>query len=67
MKILREHDKFDAVDFVPGGRVTLVSTPEEEAQMRAEFEVAKAAGVDVSRVQWLSKEEVQSVSGFNAI
>lgn len=61
-KILKENNKFEAVDFVQGGRVILLYTKEQQDNMRAEFEAAKAAGVNVSRVQWLSKAEVQSVS-----
>ena len=40
----------------------MLYTKEQQENMRAEFEIAKAAGVNVSRVQWLSKDEVQSVS-----
>lgn len=63
-KILQDNDKVQHVDFVQGGRVILLFTEREQEDLRAEFEAAKTAGVDVSKVQWLRKEEVQSVSFF---
>ena len=65
-KILKDNNKVDDVDFVPGGRVILLFTALEQQAARVEYEAAKAAGIDVSDVQWLSKDEVQSVGAFIA-
>lgn len=66
-KILQDNDKVQHVDFVQGGRVILLFTEREQEDLRAEFDAAKAAGVDVSEVQWLTKEEVQSVRFFKGL
>ena len=50
------------VDLVEGVRTNLFLTNEEEADARDEFEAAKAAGIDVSAVEWLSQSEVEKVS-----
>ncbi|KAI0686323.1 FAD dependent oxidoreductase [Cytidiella melzeri] len=57
-RILNDTGKTEDVDFVSGGRVILLFTQEEEEATRIEFEAAKAAGIDVSEVHWLTKEEV---------
>ena len=49
------------VDLVEGSRTILFFTKEEEAEARAEYEVAKEAGVDISAAEWLSEGEVEKV------
>jgi hypothetical protein len=49
------------VDLVEGSRTILFFTNEEEAEARADYEAAKAAGVDVSAAEWLSEGEVEKV------
>lgn len=51
----------DEVDLVEGSRMNLFFTKEEEAEARDEYEAAKAAGIDVSAVEWLSEGEVEKV------
>ena len=60
-KILEETRKADDVDFVSDGRVILLFSKEEEELTRSEFEAAKAAGIDVSEVEWFTKEETKEV------
>lgn len=49
------------VDFISSGRVIFLFTEEEEAFTHAEFEAAKASGLDMSGVTWFTKEETQEV------
>jgi hypothetical protein len=49
------------VDLVEGVRTNLFLTNEEEAEARNEYEAARAAGIDVSAVEWLSRSEVEKV------
>ncbi|KAH8980511.1 FAD dependent oxidoreductase [Lactarius hatsudake] len=51
------------VDLVEGVRTNLFFTSEEEAKARDEYEAAKAAGVDVSVVEWLSQSDVKETYG----
>ncbi|KAF8264508.1 FAD dependent oxidoreductase-domain-containing protein [Lactarius quietus] len=51
------------VDLVEGVRTNLFLTSEEEAEAQTEYEAAKAAGVDVSAVEWLSQSEVEETYG----
>ena len=49
------------VDLIEGTRTALFFTKEEEAAARDEYEAAKAAGIDVSAVEWLTEVEVEKV------
>lgn len=49
------------VDMIEGSRTILFFTEDEEAEARYEYEVAKAAGINVSVAEWLSKDEVEKV------
>ena len=49
------------VDLVEGVRTNLFLTNEEEAEARHEYKAARAAGIDVSAVEWLSQSEVEKV------
>jgi hypothetical protein len=51
----------DEVDLVEGSRTILFFTEEEEAEARDEYEAAKAAGINVSDVEWLSEDEIEKV------
>ncbi|EKM50832.1 uncharacterized protein PHACADRAFT_264345 [Phanerochaete carnosa HHB-10118-sp] len=62
-RILKEHDKIEQVDFVPGGRVILLFTSQEYEEARADYDAATEAGIDLSDVEWLSPEEVQAEFG----
>jgi hypothetical protein len=55
------------VDLVEGVRTNLFFTAEEEAAARGEYDAAKAAGVDVSAVEWLSQRKVEEVRQMAAI
>lgn len=65
LKVIREHGRETDVDLVSGGLTELAFSEQELAEAKADFAAAQAAGVDVSRVKWLSKEEVQEVSTFS--
>ena len=51
----------DEVDLVEGVRTNLFFTSEEKVEAREEYEAAKAAGIDVSAVEWLSQRKVEEV------
>ena len=55
------------VDLVEGVRTNLFFTAEEKAKARGEYEAARAAGVDVSAVEWLSRRKVEAVRPITAI
>lgn len=60
-KILQGSNKVDDVDLVSDGRVILLFSKQEEELTRAEFEAAKAAGINLSDVEWLTKDETEEV------
>ncbi|KAA1470062.1 DAO-domain-containing protein [Dentipellis sp. KUC8613] len=64
-KIVTDAGLEDAIDFVDGGRTNLFLTEEEEKGAKADFEAAKNAGVDLSSIEWLEKDEVQKRYGAN--
>ncbi|KAE9401989.1 FAD dependent oxidoreductase [Gymnopus androsaceus JB14] len=53
----------DAVDLVAGGHVTMFATDGEYSRAKDDYEAAKAAGVDLEGVEWLSVEEMRSTYG----
>lgn len=55
------------VDLVDGGHIELIFTNEEADYMKADYDAAKAAGVNLDGVEWLSKEFMQSVSQWSYI
>jgi glycine/D-amino acid oxidase-like deaminating enzyme len=55
------------VDLVEGVRTNIFFTAEEEAEARHEYDAARAAGVDVSSVEWLSQRKVEEVRQITAI
>ncbi len=57
----------DEVDLVEGSRTILFFTKEEEAEAWREYEAAKAVGINVSVVEWLSEGEVEKVQYLRLI
>lgn len=63
IRILKENNMTEYVDLVPGGRLYLLFTEEEYTVGHADYLAAAEAGIDVSDVRWLSKEQVQNEFG----
>lgn len=61
VKIANESGKTDALDLVSGGRNHLLFTDEEVAEADLDYATAKAAGVDLTDVEFLTKEHVEEV------
>ncbi|TFK68906.1 FAD dependent oxidoreductase [Pluteus cervinus] len=61
--IIHQHGLGPAVDLVKGGHITLFVTDKEEAQVRADYDAAKAAGVELHEIKWISKEEMRANYG----
>jgi phage-related protein len=51
----------NGVDLVAGVRTVLFFTKEEQAEAYDEYEAAKAAGMNVASVEWLTESEVEEV------
>lgn len=62
LKILHETQLGPHVDLVEGGRTILLFTKEEYETTREDYVAAKAAGIDLDGVEWLSKEEAEQAS-----
>ncbi|KAI0782801.1 FAD dependent oxidoreductase [Abortiporus biennis] len=62
-KIIKSNGKESEVDLVPGGRLNLFFTQNEHDEAIMDFEAAKAAGADISDIEWFSKEEVEKRFG----
>jgi hypothetical protein len=60
--ILHTEELGDAVDLVQGGHAELLFTEKESETAKANFDSAKSAGVDLSRVEWITKDQMESVS-----
>ncbi|KIP01827.1 hypothetical protein PHLGIDRAFT_131084 [Phlebiopsis gigantea 11061_1 CR5-6] len=58
VKVIREHGREVDVDLVSGGCMQLFFSEQELADARADFAAAQDAGIDVSQVEWMGKEEV---------
>lgn len=61
LDIIKSHHLEEAVDLTPWGHIDLLLTDMEVQNARADFETAEAAGVDVSSVEWISKETMNEV------
>ncbi|KAJ7210403.1 FAD dependent oxidoreductase [Mycena pura] len=59
VKIIRGQGWAGTVDLVEGGHTSLFLTPNEQADLKADFEAAKAAGIELKDVRWLTEEETQ--------
>jgi hypothetical protein len=62
LRIVREHNLGNIVDLSSGAHLMLFVTEKEEMDAKADYAAAEAAGLDVSEVEWLSKETMQAVS-----
>lgn len=62
VKILETEQLGDAVDLVAGGHVSMLVTEREVQGAQADYAAAKAAGLDLSAVEWVSKDEMEEVS-----
>jgi hypothetical protein len=60
--LLEAEKLVDVVDFVPGGRVTLLFSDKNIENTRADFDAAKAAGIDLGDVEWIDRENMLKVS-----
>ena len=67
IKIVEEHQLGDVIDLSSGAHVMMFVTEKEETDARVDYEAAKTAGLDVSEVEWLSKETMQAVSPMHSI
>ena len=60
--ILRDNESEAHVDLVQGGRTILLFTEEKHERAQQNFAAAKDAGINVDRVEWLTKEQVEKAS-----
>ena len=61
--LVAEHGWAEDVDFVQNGHIKLLLNDAEEAASRKDYEAAKKAGVPVSDVRWIDKEEMKKENG----
>lgn len=66
LRIVKENNIGDTIDLSSGAHVMLFITDKEEEDARADYATAKDAGLDVSEVEWLSKESMQGVGPLNS-
>jgi hypothetical protein len=64
LEILESKSLADAVDLVAGGHGCLLFNEEYVEDAKADFAAARAAGMDVSQVKWLSSGDVELVRVF---
>ena len=62
LKVVREHGRETDVDLVSGGLTEIAFSEQELEEAKADYAAAQAAGIDVSRVQWMSKEEIRATA-----
>ena len=65
MKLVKKSNIGDTIDLSSGAHLVVFITEKEEADARADYVAAKDAGLDVSEVEWLSKEAMQAVGPLN--
>ncbi|KAG6856520.1 hypothetical protein H0H87_003608 [Tephrocybe sp. NHM501043] len=63
VRIIKEHKWQDAVDLVSSAHVGLLMTKSEIENAKHDFAAARAAGIDLSNVEWLSADDVQATYG----
>jgi hypothetical protein len=61
LDIVHAHGLQDKVDYVNGGHLSIFQTKLEETVARMDYERAKKAGVNVSVVEWMDRDEVWKV------
>lgn len=62
VKLIKDTGAEAAVDLVEGGHTTLLFTEPELVASKADYAAAKAAGINVEEVKFLSQEEVKEAS-----
>jgi hypothetical protein len=63
--IVKSEKLEDTVDLVSAPHVAVFLTDKEVQDARADYAAASAAGVDLSRVEWLDKETMQTASSYD--
>ncbi|RDX43860.1 FAD dependent oxidoreductase [Lentinus brumalis] len=63
VKLIKKTGAEAAVDLVEGGHTTLLFTEPEVVVAKADYAAAKAAGINVDSVKFLSKDEVKETYG----
>jgi glycine/D-amino acid oxidase-like deaminating enzyme len=61
LEILESEGLANAVDLVEGGHITMALTERDFQDAQDDYHAARAAGVDLHRVEWLSKGEMIQV------
>lgn len=61
LKIVEENSLGETIDLSSGAHLMLFITDKEETDAMADYVAAKAAALEVSEVEWLSKETMQGV------
>ncbi|KAJ6614127.1 hypothetical protein B0H10DRAFT_1950919 [Mycena sp. CBHHK59/15] len=65
VKLIQEKGWTESVDLVEGGHTTVFFTDSELEAVKADFEVAMDAGVDLKATQWMSKDNMKLFGGHN--
>lgn len=65
VKIVEAHQL--EVDLVQGNHLELLITPEEFKDVEVDFAAAKAAGINMEHVQWITKDEMEKVCQSNSL
>ncbi|KAI9070217.1 DAO-domain-containing protein [Trametes sanguinea] len=63
VNLVQDAGKGSELDLVAGGSSDLLFTEAEFAEAKVDYEAAKAAGIDVSKVEFLTKEQVEKEYG----
>ncbi|KAF8233887.1 FAD dependent oxidoreductase [Tricholoma matsutake] len=63
LKIVEENSLGETIDLSSGAHLMLFITDKEETDAMADYVAAKAAALEVSEVEWLSKETMQGEYG----
>ncbi len=67
LKIVHDLGQENHVDLVSNAHVDILFTEEELVSAKADYEAAQAAGVDLSYVDWLSREQMKTVSSHHGV
>ncbi|CAK5283379.1 unnamed protein product [Mycena citricolor] len=65
VSLIRTQGWAEAVDLVEGGHTTVFFTPEEERSVNADYEAAKASGLALREIVWLTAEEMERTYGVS--
>src|SRR5215469_11344516 len=61
LKIIKAEGWEDSIDLVSSLRVNIVGSEVESRDAKTDFDDAIAAGMELDNVEWLTKEDVQTV------